>query len=181
MGILFLIIMSLNRLSLDSFIVNGESFRAFNLDGIKHPVAPIEQLVPFSIYDLEAGKIKEFDLSKFTISDLMAMSFRADFQADDDKPVVDDSIKNSDFRELQSARIILQIIEQERISERIDITISSYPSNFINPLILSHKQTYRIKVSHTLNRLTFFCKVIHLLPAIDIIVPNIVVPNQQQE
>ena len=163
--------MSLNRLSLDSFIVNGESFRAFNLDGIKHPVAPIEQLVPFSVYDLEAGKVKEFDLSKFTISDLMAISFRADFKVDDNEPITS-TTEDVSFPEVQRAAIVLQVIEQERVSERIIINIASYPSIFINPLVLSHKQTYRIQSSENINRLTFFCKLVHLLPPIDIIVPN---------
>ena len=170
--------MSLNSLSLDSFIVNGESFRAFNLDGIKHPVAPIEQLVPFSIYDLEAGKVKEFDLSKFTISDLMAVSFRADFKVDDSSQITDGDFSKIDLRETQRASIVLQIIEQGIVTERIDIGISSYPDSLINPLILSHKQTYRVKTSENINRLTFFCKLIHLLPAIDILVPNQEVPTQ---
>ena len=160
--------MSLNRLSLDSFIVNGESFRAFNLDGIKHPVAPIEQLVPFSVYDLEADKVKEFDLSKFTMSDLMVVSFRASVQADNTL----NTIETGTISLKPSNNVTLQIIEQGIVAEQIDLRISSYPTTFINPFVLSHKQTYRIQSSENINRLTFFCKIIHLLPAINIVVPS---------
>ncbi len=160
--------MSLNSLSLDSFIVNGESFRAFSLNGIKHPVAPIEQLVPFSIYDLEVDKVKEFDLSKFTRSDLMVVSFRASVQADNTL----NTIETGTISLKPSNNVTLQIIEQGIVAEQIDLRITSQPTALINPFVLSHKQTYRIQSSNNINRLTFFCKIIHLLPAIDVIAPN---------
>ena len=160
--------MSLNSLSLDSFIVNGESFRAFNLNGIKHPVAPIEQLVPFSVYDLEVDKVKEFDLSKFIMSDLMVVSFRASVQADNTL----NTIETGTISLKPSNNVTLQIIEQGIVAEQIDLRIISQPTTLINPFVLSHKQTYRIQSSENINRLTFFCKLVHLLPAINIVVPS---------
>ena len=152
-----------------STINNGsQSFRVYEMEGLVYPAKPITQLIPFSIYNLEAGKVKKLSLANFITFSLSTYSFRADFKQDDDEILSDGT---SSARSL-SASITLNVIDQERVVEAILFTVNSYPGGQLNPLIIDYKKEFEIKSSLDINRLTFFCEPIHLLNPIDIVVPN---------
>ena len=152
-----------------SFIANNASLKAFDLDGLLHPVKPISQLIPVSIYNLEANKVKEISLVKYTSFDLMIVNFRADIKEDDEQPLEDVELSRSYY----SVLLRLNILEKGKVVESLTTNINSYPSVLINPLVLPHNQDFQIKANKDINRITFFCEPVHLLPAIDINVPNV--------
>ncbi|MGK7949885.1 MAG: hypothetical protein AB4368_14145 [Xenococcaceae cyanobacterium] len=96
----------------------------------------------------------------------MAVIFRADF------PIDDTETNELSFRVNLSSNVIVRVLDQDRVVERIDLTISSYPTIQINPLVIDRRYTYQVTPSDSLNRLTFFCKPISLLEPINIFAPN---------
>ncbi len=157
-----------------SFIAGNASLRAFALDGLIHPVKPIAQLIPFSIYNLQATKIQRVVFPKNINYSLSTYSFRADIQADDNLTPTDGTIGRG-----QSAAIELYIIEEERVIEHIIINFNSYPSGQLNPLVIDTTKSFDVKASTDINRLTFFCEPVYLLPAIDIVNPFEVEDNRR--
>ncbi|MGK7951399.1 MAG: hypothetical protein AB4368_22095 [Xenococcaceae cyanobacterium] len=149
---------------------SGSTFRTYDIDGVKLGASPIEELIPLTISNLEQNFYKEFDLSKFCNCDLMAVIFRADFPIDD----TETSVLNYRGGTL-GADCIVRVLDQDRVIERIDLQISSYPTIQINPLVIDRRYTYQVTTSTSLNRLTFFCKPISLLEPINIFAPNL--PN----
>lgn len=143
---------------------NGQVFRSYDIDGVLHGAELIPELIPLVIHDLEANRVKEFDLSKFTQTDLMAVSFRADFKGDDEA--------GFNFRDRYGGQLIVRVLDQNRIIEQIIVSISSYPAIQINPLILDRRYTYLVYPSIALHKLTFYCKPVSLLEAIDVVIPN---------
>ncbi len=154
-----------------SFIANNSTLRAFEIDGLLHPVKPIAQLIPVSIYNLEADKTKEISLVKYTSFDLLVVNFRADIKEDDERELDDVNLNSNSARSYVKLR--LHILEQGKVVEALESYITSYPSVLINPLVLPHDRDFQIKVNKDINKLTFFCEPVYLLPAIDINIPNL--------
>ncbi len=154
-----------------SFIANNSTLRAFEIDGLLHPVKPIVQLIPVSIYNLEADKTKEISLAKYTSFDLLVVNFRADIKEDDERELDDVNLNSNSARSYVKLR--LHILEQGKVVEALETYITSYPSVLINPLVLHHDKDFQIKVNKDINKLTFFCEPVYLLPAIDINIPNL--------
>ncbi|MDJ0691671.1 MAG: hypothetical protein QNJ41_24605 [Xenococcaceae cyanobacterium MO_188.B32] len=151
-----------------TIVNNNRSFRSFEIDGLAHPVKPIPQIVPLSIYDLEQNKVKRFTLHDDINFDLGVTSFRADIK-DDDGNILQDNAEQPRFRYIQA---IVNVLEQERVIENLNFWFSSYPATISNHIIFDHTKTYEVKVNGNVNRLTFFCEPIYLLPGIEVLVPN---------
>lgn len=150
-------------------IVNSnKSFKGFDINGLTHPVKPIPQIIPLSIYNLEANKVKRFTLHEDINFDLGVTSFRADIK-DDDGNVLQDRGQQPRFSYVQA---IVYVLEQERVVEHLNFWFSSYPATISNHIIFDHHKTYDVRVNGDVNRLTFFCEPIYLLPGIEIMVPN---------
>lgn len=142
-----------------SFIANNASLKAFDIDGLLHPVKPITQLIPLSIFNLEKNQVKRIVLQDFISFDLACTSFRADLSEDDDSSLQGTQSSNSNIR----ASIDLQIIGQGKVTEHLRFSFGSYPSILFNPLILEHQKTFDIRADKDINRLTFFCEPVYLL------------------
>lgn len=151
-----------------TLINSNKSFRAFDLDGLTHPVRPIPQIIPLSIYNLEKNKVKRFTLHDDINFDLGVTSFRADIKNDDGN-LLQDGVQQPRFSYVQA---IVNVLEQERIIENLNFWFTSYPANIANHIIFDHTKTYEVKVNGDVNRLTFFCEPIYLLPGIEVLVPN---------
>lgn len=123
---------------------SGSTFRTYDIDGVKLGASPIEELIPLTISNLEQNFYKEFDLSKFCNCDLMAVIFRADFPIDD----TETSVLNYRGGTL-GADCIVRVLDQDRVIERIDLQISSYPTIQINPLVIDRRYTYQVTTSTT--------------------------------
>ena len=149
-----------------SFIAGNASLRAFDIDGLIHPVKPIAQLIPFSVYNLKANVVQRVIFPQNINFSLSTYSFRSDIKGDDDSPLEDGNIGRG-----QTAVIELRVLEQERVLETLIIYINSYPTTKLNPLIIDTTKNFDIKANTDINRLTFFCEPVYLLPAIDIVNP----------
>ena len=149
-----------------SFIAGNASLRAFALDGLIHPVKPIAQLIPLSIYNLKAATVQRINFPQNINFSLATSSFRADIKEDDNSPLEDGSINRG-----TTSVIELKILEEERVIENILIYFSSYPTAQLNPLIIDTTKSFDVKSSVDVNRLTFFCEPVYLLPPIDIVNP----------
>ena len=155
-------------LSSTTVINSNKSFKGFEIDGLVHPVKPISQVIPLSIYNLEKNKVKRFALNDDINFDLGVTSFRADIK-DDDGNILQDGGQQPRYSYVQA---IVNVLEQERVIENLNFWFTSYPATISNHIIFDHNKTYEVKVNSDVNRLTFFCEPIYLLPGIDVVVPN---------
>ncbi len=102
---------------------------------------------------------------------MVVVNFRADIKEDDDRELDDVNLNSNSARSYVKLR--LHILEQGKVVEALESYITSYPSVLINPLVLPHDRDFQIKVNKDINKLTFFCEPVYLLPAIDINIPNL--------
>lgn len=159
--------MALN-LSPSTLVSGNSSVRTFDINGLTHGAQPIEQLIPLSIYDLEQGKVKRFSMKSEINFDLQVVSFRADIK-DDDGSILQDGGRQTVITNVQA---IVNVLEQEKVSENINFSFNSYPAGIANHIVFDHTKDFEIRVNRDVNRLTFFCKPVYLLSGIDIFVPN---------
>lgn len=159
--------MALN-LSPSTSVYGNNSVRTFNINGLTHGAEPISQLIPLSIYDLEAGKVKRFSMKDDINFDLQVVSFRADIKNDDGSVLQD-----GNQPPVQTfAQAIVHVLEQEKVTENLNFWFTSYPSGISNHIVFDHSKDFEIRVNRDVNRLIFFCKPVYLLDGIDIFVPN---------
>lgn len=159
--------MALN-LTPSTSVYGNNSVRTFDINGLTHGAQPIDQLIPLSIYDLEKGKVKRFSMKSEINFDLQVVSFRADIK-DDDGSVLQDGNRQPSSTYVQA---IVNVLEQEKVSENLNFWFTSYPSGISNHIVFDHAKDFEIRVNRDVNRLTFFCRPVYLLDSIDIFVPN---------
>lgn len=152
-----------------SIIQSGNTaVRSYNINGLERTTSPISELIPLNIYDLEAGKVKEFSIKSDIDFSLQVASFRADIK-DDDGSILQDGTEQARYSYVQA---IVNVLEQGRVDENINFFFTSYPSGVSNHIVFDHNKDFQIRVNKDVNRLTFFCKPIYLLDSIDVFVPN---------
>ena len=143
-----------------SLISNNGSLRAFDIDGLLHPVKPIEQLIKISFHNLIKNELYKVQLNNKVNYDLKLVHY-----------YFDDT----------TATIQIDKLENETIINSFNLEI---PQKTIVP-ILESTQNYQIKSNQDINRLTLFCEPIYLLESIDFVFttefvainPNAVIPN----
>ena len=124
-----------------SLISNNASLRAFDIDGLLHPVKPIQQLIRINFHNLVKNQLYNFNLTNEVNFNLKLIYCYSD---------------------IANNTIQIDKLETEKI-----INSSILPTEQEIIYLLEITKTYQIKSTKNLDRLTLFCEPIYLLNSLD--------------
>ena len=132
-----------------SFVANNSSLRAFDIDGLLHPVQPIDQIVLLTLSNLEAYKYHQFYLDNKLNCALNLIYYWIEVPTDDkiERPQI---TAKPDLR--------LYIFENEKVSR---VQVFSEFSGLTNLLLENHKE-YEFYTNLQVDYLKLVCQPVHL-------------------
>ena len=163
-------------LSPNSFIVSNEAFRAFEIDGLLHPVQPISQLVVLSLHNLKANSSETFSLSNEINFALKVSSIRVE-------PIHPEP--SNTLSSIKTVAVNIETLSEDNsLIEKVTFTFQDNalaadtqiitPSKLSNFIIEPDKK-YRITPVGTqlnINQLKFFCEPVYILKEINLVFVN---------
>ena len=144
--------MSLSKL-VKSTIVNGASTLAVAMmEGIVYRLEPIEVMKEIKVHDLKANKTKVINLGGFLHRDYKIVGVTVDFEEDDNDNLPDGNRNPQNLY----CNCYVRIFSMNKASENIVLTLSAYPP-YVNKLYINHNDTWQIKVTKNVKKITFRC------------------------
>ncbi len=161
------------KLTPTSFISNNNTLKAFEIDGLLHPVQPISQLVILSLHNLKADTSETFNLKDEVNFALKVSSVRVDVARDD---------QGSPGGRQPTITVNIEMLsDTNRLIEKTVFTFQDIVSNQsthvitpakLNNFIIEPDQKYRITPVGTqmdINQLKFFCEPVYLLKEVNVV------------
>ena len=144
--------MSLSILN-KSVILNGaNSLAVAAKEGIIYRLQPVETMTEIKFHNFEKDKTKTIQLASFLNEDYKIVGVTVDFKSDDYEQLPD----GNDNPSLPSCRAHVRVFSQDKATENLLFWLSSYPS-YVNTLYINHNDTWDIKLSEDVNKITFRC------------------------
>lgn len=170
--------MAANQPYLPKPIQQGDTrgWNGYEHNGLMHQGRRIETRQPLTIAKLEQGKVYELNFANKLKHNLLITGISADIEGDDGN-LLQEGTNNFNFSYVQC---IIQTLEKEtkRVLRTINIYISSYP-NYLNELLLSPDNLYRIRVNQTVNDITALAIPVILEQPVVFISPPVVEPQPE--
>lgn len=155
--------MSLSTL-VKSTIINGANSIAVAVrEGVIYRIQPVEVMREIKIHNLQANRTKAINLSGFLHQDYKIVGVTVDFE-DDDNDKLPDGNRNP---ENLYCTCYVRIFSQNKASENLVLGLSSYPP-YINKLYINHNDTWQIKVTKDVKKITFRCVPVLIDEAVNI-------------
>ncbi|MGK7949865.1 MAG: hypothetical protein AB4368_14040 [Xenococcaceae cyanobacterium] len=138
-----------------SFVANNSSLRAFDINGLLHPVQPIEQVILLTLSNLEANKYHKFYLDDKLNCALNLIYYWIEVPTDD-------AIERLQITARPDLK--LYIFESAKVSR---VKAFSEFSGSTNLLLENHKE-YEFYTNLQVDHLNFVCQPVHLLEKIEL-------------
>lgn len=142
-------------------IQGNNAVRIFDSDGVTLTTQPVPQFIEFEINNIVEGQIKEINLHDFFDCDLIARGLTADIAADDKETL---SAKGS-MPSPTVVESIVDVLDGDRVENRLKFHFTSFP-DYVNHIVINHRRKWKIRTNYTVNKLTFFCEMVHVFQTI---------------
>lgn len=141
-----------------SLIIQGtNALRIYESSGITYTAQPVPQFIEFEINNIVEGQIKEVNLHDYFDCDLIARGLTADIAADDKETL---SAKGS-MPNPTVVESIVDVLDGDRVENRLKFYFTSFP-DYVNHIVINHRRVWRIRTNYTVNKLTFYCEMVHV-------------------